>query len=168
MHKEEKEILINKISKLKEHYLNQGTLYYADLAEGLNNALDFINDVPIEEYKETNLDHYFNELHDLIIYQGFTFASALELVYYKRTKKTFNGVDGLNWLVQPYEVMKKYKLTQFEYDLLETYDTKNATFTNYQIKNLMCLKRMKEKGYFKSIDEDMEVKEILENCEVIE
>jgi hypothetical protein len=37
----------------------------------------------------------------------------------------------------------------------------------YQFKNINALAEMKEKGYFKGIDENEAVEDILANCEVI-
>ena len=66
-------------------------------------------------------------------------------------------------LNKPYE-KPKYKLTQFEYDLLSVHkDFK--TYNN--IANQIHLFKMYEKGYFKDIDTNIPIREILDNCEVI-
>lgn len=64
------------------------------------------------------------------------------------------------WLRKPYE-KPKYKLTQFEYDLLQLYKGK------YSFKLSNSLRGMKEKGYFRSVDENAKIEDILESCEVI-
>lgn len=67
-----------------------------------------------------------------------------------------------DWLNKPYE-KPKYKLTQFEYDLLSVHkDFK--TYNN--IANQIHLFKMREKGYFKNIDTNIPIREILDNCEV--
>ena len=65
-----------------------------------------------------------------------------------------------DWLKQPYE-KPKYKLTKFEKELLQCYPDTNS------FKLFNSLNGMKEKGYFKNVDKNELIKDILENCEVI-
>lgn len=58
----------------------------------------------------------------------------------------------------------KYKLTQFEYDLLSVHKD-YKTYNN--IANQTHLFKMREKGYFKNIDTKIPIREILDNCEVV-
>ena len=58
----------------------------------------------------------------------------------------------------------KYKLTQFEYDLLSVHKD-YKTYNN--IANQIHLFKMREKGYFKDVDTNISIREILGNCEVI-
>ena len=58
---------------------------------------------------------------------------------------------------------RKYKLTQFEYDLLSAYPISTTKFKNSRV-----MMTMKEKGHFEDIKEDEQIKDILENCEVID
>lgn len=67
------------------------------------------------------------------------------------------------WLKKPYE-KQTYKLSRFEYDLINAYDRCKECCLLNEIK---ALKRMSEKGYFKGIDPFTKVHEILDNCEVI-
>lgn len=68
------------------------------------------------------------------------------------------------WLKSPYK-KPTYKLSQFEYDLINAYDRcKECCLLN----EIEALKRMSEKGYFKGIDPFTKVHEILDNCEVIQ
>lgn len=64
------------------------------------------------------------------------------------------------WLKKPYQ-KPTFKLTQFEYDLLQLYKGK------YSFKLSNSLRGMKEKGYFRSVDENAKIEDILESCEVI-
>lgn len=57
-----------------------------------------------------------------------------------------------------------YKLTKFEKDLLQSY----SNIYKYKFKAIPVLIRMKEKGYFKDINEDATVKGILADCEITE
>lgn len=68
------------------------------------------------------------------------------------------------WLNQQYK-KPTYKLSRFEYDLINTFDRcKECCLLN----EIECLKRLSQKGYFKGIDPFTKVHEILDNCEVIE
>lgn len=58
----------------------------------------------------------------------------------------------------------KYKLTQFEYDLLSTHKD-YKTYNN--IANQIHLFKMRDKGYFKGIGTNIPIREILDNCEVV-
>ena len=64
------------------------------------------------------------------------------------------------WLKQPYKKLT-YKLTKFEKELLQCYPDTNS------FKLFNSLNEMKEKGYFKNVDKNELIKDILENCEVI-
>lgn len=65
-----------------------------------------------------------------------------------------------DWLKQPYKKLT-YKLTKFEKELLQCYPDTNS------FKLFNSLNEMKEKGYFKNVDKNELIKDILENCEVI-
>ena len=64
------------------------------------------------------------------------------------------------WLKQPYKKLT-YKLTKFEKELLQCYPDTNS------FKLFNSLNEMKEKGYFKNVDKNELIKDILENCEVV-
>lgn len=66
----------------------------------------------------------------------------------------------IEWMLKPFK--RKYKLTQFEYDLLQSYAS------GYKFKDIMSLIVMKEKGYFKDMDKNAKITDILANCEVIQ
>lgn len=120
--------------------------------------------------QETNLDHYKDDIAEL-------FLDRLSLVDGKPKRCIYTVCDGecdlhpecdnethqdlvKEWLRKPY-VKPIYKLNQFEYDLLQNYKG------ILMFKNMNTLNRMKEKGYFKGIDENETVGDILERCEVI-
>lgn len=67
------------------------------------------------------------------------------------------------WLNQQYK-KPKYKLSRFEYDLLNTYKDSGM---RQSIFNYSTLLGLQEKGYFKDIDTSIPIYEILDNCEVI-
>lgn len=68
------------------------------------------------------------------------------------------------WFKQPYK-KSTYKLTQCEYDMLDTIFEKEARFSTVYL-----IGELKKKGYFENIkcDNKVLVKDILANCEVIQ
>ena len=74
------------------------------------------------------------------------------------------GEKRLKWLASPYK-KPPYKLTKFENDLLQSY--LKGHLSGRKFKSILVLNWMKEKGYFKDIDENATIVDILENCEVI-
>ena len=72
-------------------------------------------------------------------------------------------VVKITWLLSQRK-KPKYKFTQFEYDLINTYrnvDDRCKFNGCYQLKSL------KEKGYFKNVDKNELIKDIIDNCEVV-
>lgn len=57
-----------------------------------------------------------------------------------------------------------YKLTKFEKDLLQSY----SNIYKYKFKYIPVLCGMKEKGYFKGIDENETLEDILADCDITE
>lgn len=117
-----------------------------------------------EEKKESNLEHYKKEIKSA----GYDFA----LVNGKPTTCKWMLCDKcffkdrmlcakkrIEWMLKPFK--RKYKLIQFEYDLLQSHAN------GYKFKDIMPLIVMKEKGYFKDVDKDAKIEDILESCEVI-
>lgn len=62
-------------------------------------------------------------------------------------------------LASPYK-KPAYKLAKFEKDLLQSF------LDTYAFKDVRPLTWMKEEGYFKGVDEDATIKDILADCEV--
>lgn len=122
-----------------------------------------------DEKQETNYEHYKDEIIENC---GFTFA----LVGGKPHKCSevnccdcgFSTGHGCGekvkeWLKSPYK-KPTYKLSQFEYDLINAFDRcKECCLLN----EIECLKKLIEKGYFKGIDPFTKVHDIIDNCEVI-
>lgn len=121
-----------------------------------------------EQKQETNLEHYFEYLSKLKM-------SDFALINGRVTKCSvtqcsecdFNGdcIEGkFRWLKQPYE-KPKYKLTKFEFDLIQTYRDCHESCKISEFKQLI---ELKDKGYFKCIDHDTKIQDVLKNCEVIQ
>lgn len=116
--------------------------------------------------QETNYEHFKDEI---IENSGFCFALAdgkpCQCSDISCSECGFSTGYGCSekikeWLNKPYE-KPKYKLTQFEYDLLQHFSV------DFKFKEMGLLKEMKEKGHFKNINGGELIKDILESCEVI-
>lgn len=127
--------------------------------------LDWLED----KKQETNYEHYKDEIIE-------NCSLSLSLVDGKPHKCSdvnccdcgFSTGHGCGekikeWLKSPYK-KPTYKLSQFEYDLINTFDRcKECCLLN----EIECLKKLIEKGYFKGIDPFTKVHDIIDNCEVI-
>lgn len=119
---------------------------------------------------ETNLDHFKHEILEDCVWN---------LAVVKGRPKPCNKtncsdcqfyVDNPNecskraadWLKQPHKA-PAIKLTKFEIDLLQINSIKAFRF-----KNINALTLMKEKGYFKGVNEDATIEDILANSEITE
>lgn len=140
----------------------------AQIREQFTQDLDFLAKLAeehFEEKAETNYEHFKDE-----IVQNVKYNLAVVNGEPKPCEDTncdecdFNcdccGEKRFEWLASPYE-KQTYKLTQFEYDLLQLYKGK------YSFKLSNSLRGMKEKGYFRSVDENAKIEDILESCVVI-
>lgn len=132
--------------------------------------LGWLEEEKQEIKKETNYEHY----KDKIIKDGI-WNLALVNGKPKRCHNVYcNDCDFKTsreckkkleeWLKHPYE-RPTYKLTQCEYDMLDTIFEKEARFSTVYL-----IGELKKKGYFENIkcDSKVLVKDILANCEVIE
>lgn len=118
---------------------------------------------------ETNLDHYKNEIQgngmwNLAVAKGkpkrCDCIACADCDFNKaRPKDCFEC--SMDWLKQQY-IKPTYKLTKFELDLLQSYPSK------YKFKDIPVLDRMKEKGYFKGINENATIEDILADCDITE
>lgn len=122
-----------------------------------------------EEKQETNYEHY----KDKIIEDGI-WNLALVNGKPKRCHNVYcNDCDFKTsheckkkleeWLNQPYE-KPIYQLTRFELDLIQTYHDFHESCKLSEFKQLM---ELKDKGYFKCVDDNTNIQDVLKNCEVI-
>lgn len=119
-----------------------------------------------EEKRETNFEHFKNEIKD----KQFDFAiidgKVLQCKGCLCNECLFHSSNGtcdvmkIKWLYKWHK--KKYKLTQFEYDLL------SSCAKGYKFKDISPLIVMKEKGYFKDVSKGAKIDDVLANCEVIQ
>lgn len=129
--------------------------------------LGWLEDEKQEIKQETNFEHYKDEILE-------DYAQNLAVVKGRPTlcyKTNCNDCDfkinqigcrekAKDWLKQPHE-KPVFKLTKFEKELLQCYPD------IYSFKVFNFLNGMKKKGYFKNIDTNIPIREILDNCEVV-
>lgn len=141
-------------------FLNSQTRRFDD---NLNLLRELVNE-HFEEKKESNLEHYKEEIKSA----GYDFALVngkpttckwilCDQCFFK--DRILCAKKRIEWMLKPFK--RKYKLTQFEYDLLKSYAS------GYKFKDIMPLIVMKEKGYFKDMDKNAKITDIIESCEVI-
>ena len=136
--------------------------------EDVNLLIGLVNE-HFEEKSKTNLERYYDDLikedcSDFGVVNG-----KIESCAYIPCKKCeFEGGNchrnRITWLTSKCK-KRKHKFTQFEYDLINTYrnvDDRCKFNSCYQLKSL------KEKGYFKNVDKNELIKDILANCEVMD
>lgn len=117
-----------------------------------------------EKKTETNIEHYFEYL-SIVGSNGFALVNGrcAQCSDTHCSECDFRG-DCIKkkfiWLASPYE-KPTYKLTKFEKELLECYSD------IYSFKVFNSLNGMKEKGYFKGIDDNELIGDILAKCEVV-
>lgn len=123
-----------------------------------------------ETKQETNFEYYKDEIledyaHNLAVIKG-----RPTLCY----KTNCNDCDfkinqigcrekAKDWLKQPHE-KPVYKLTKFEYDLLNAYKDSGMLKS---VSSYSAMHELHEKGYFKDIDISIPIHEILSSCEVV-
>ena len=124
--------------------------------------------------KETNLEHYLEQIKEIEDYDTFCVrkddlglwaceeTDCEDCLFENVQRDCF--IARFDWMACPYIEDSRYRLTEAEYDILDAYVEESYPGTFKQFSNLMC---MKEKGYFKRVDPDKELKEILKNCVVI-
>lgn len=129
--------------------------------------LGWLEEEKQEIKQETNFEHYKDEILDCCINN----LAVVKGIPKSCSKTDCNDCDFLTiqkdcheiakeWLKQPYKKLT-YKLTKFEKELLECYSDE-CSFKLFNSLNVM-----KEKGYFKGIDDNEPIGDILAKCEVV-
>lgn len=126
-----------------------------------------------EQNQETNLDHFQQEilekgLWNLAVVKGRPErCDHTKCIDCELSKDRSRGCHEkvMNWLKQPRKAPAN-KLTRFEYDLLQSYS--QGYSPKYQFKNISSLTEMRKKGYFKGVDRDATIENILANSEITE
>lgn len=130
-----------------------------------------------EQYKEpnqeTNLDHFQQEilekgLWNLAVVKGRPErCDRVKCIDCELSKDRSRGCHAkvMDWLKQPRKA-PAIKLTKFEQDLLQS--CSQGYSPEYQFKNINSLTEMRKKGYFKGVDRDATIEDILANSEIKE
>ena len=115
----------------------------------------------------TNLEYYKDEILENCIENLAVVKGRPKLCYKTNCKDCDFKINqkecrkmAKDWLKHPHG-KPVYKLTKFEKELLQCYSD------IYSFKVFNSLNGMKEKGYFKGIDDNETIGDILGNCEVI-
>lgn len=134
--------------------------------------LGWIEEEKNEIKQETNFDHYKDRILDCCIDN----LAVVKGIPKSCSKIDCNDCDFLtiqkecceiakDWLKLPYKKLT-YKLTKFEIDLLQS--CSQGYSPKYQFKNINSLTEIRKNGYFKCINRDETIEEILAKCEVID
>lgn len=126
-----------------------------------------------EQNQETNLDHFQQEilekgLWNLAVVKGRPErCDHTKCIDCELSKDRSRGCHEkvMNWLKQPRKA-PAIKLTKFEIDLLQS--CSQGYSPEYQFKNINSLTEMRKKGYFKGVDRDATLEDILANSEITE
>ena len=149
------------------NFLNNQTRRFDD---NLNLLRELVNE-HFEEKQETNYEHYKDEIIE-------DYSQNLAVVKGRPTlcyKTNCNDCDfkinqigcrekAKDWLKQPY-IKPVYKLTKFEIDLLQS--CSQGYSPKYQFKNINSLTEMRKNGYFKGVNRDATIEEIIAKSEVV-
>lgn len=163
-----KEEYIKALNGIEEVYDNlDGCMSAMNMfKEGVNLLTGLINE-HFEEKAETNAEHYLNDLLKIGRYFCFMHEKVKNCCDVRCDVCTFGKDDcdkeRFKWLASQYK-KPTYKLSQFEYDLIQTYSYVHEGYTLSKFKRLI---KLKDKGYFKCADYDTKIQDILANCEVI-
>lgn len=124
-----------------------------------------------EQNQETNLDHFKHKILEdcmwnLAVVKGkpkrCDHTKCIDCELSKDRSRGYHE-KVMEWLAQPY-IKPTYMLTRFEKDLLQSY----SNIHKLKFRTMPFLDRMKEKGYFKGVDENATIEDILANCEIKE
>lgn len=126
-----------------------------------------------EQNQETNLDHFQQEilekgLWNLAVVKGRPErCDRVKCIDCELSKDRSRGCHAkvMDWLKQPRKA-PAIKLTKFEQDLLQS--CSQGYSPEYQFKNINSLTEMRKKGYFKGVDRDATLEDILANSEITE
>jgi hypothetical protein len=126
-----------------------------------------------EPNQETNLDHFQQEilekgLWNLAVVKGRPErCDRVKCIDCELSKDRSRGCHAkvMDWLKQPRKA-PAIKLTKFEQDLLQS--CSQGYSPEYQFKNINSLTEMRKKGYFKGVDRDATLEDILANSEITE
>lgn len=133
--------------------------------------LDWFEEEKEEIKQETDFEHYKYEILEYF-QDGLAVVKGIPKLCYKTNCNDCDfkiNQEGCRkkvkeWLNQPYE-KPVYKLTKFEIDLLQS--CSQGYSPKYQFKNINSLTEMRKNGYFKGVNMDATIEEIIAKSEVV-
>lgn len=135
--------------------------------------LGWVEEEKQEIKQETNIDHYKDGIielcvDDLAISKGKVVKCCAipcsECDFEDKNGHCIGNREIMKWLKQPY-IKPVYKLTKFEIDLLQS--CSQGYSPKYQFKNINSLTEMRKNGYFKGVNRDATIEEIIAKSEVL-
>lgn len=133
--------------------------------------LGWLEEEKQEIKQETNYDHYKDKIIEYF-QDGLAVVKGIPKTCYKTNCNDCDfkiNQEGCHqkvkdWLKQTYE-KPVYKLTKFEIDLLQS--CSQGYSPEYQFKNINSLTEMRKNGYFKCVNMDETIEDILAKSEVV-
>lgn len=133
--------------------------------------LGWVEEEKQEIKQETNFEHYKYEILEYFK-DGLAVVKGIPKLCYKTNCNDcdfkINQIGCRekvkDWLKQPYK-KQVYKLTKFEIDLLQS--CSQGYSPKYQFKNINSLTEMRKNGYFKGVNRDATIEEIIAKSEVV-
>lgn len=166
-----KEEYIEALERMEQSYYNFDGCMSAmnKLKEDVNLLYGLANE-HFEEKVKTNFEHYKDEILECCI----DHLAVVKGIPKPCSKTDCNDCDFLTiqkdcheiakeWLKHPYK-KQPYKLSQFEFDLIQTYRDCHESCKFSEFKQLI---ELKDKGYFQCVDDNTKIQDVLANCEVV-
>ena len=169
-----KQEYIEALERMEESYYNFDNCMSAmkKFKEYVNLLTGLVNE-HFEEKQETNFEHYKDRIielcvDDLTISKGKVVKCCAtpcsECDFEDKNGHCIRNREIMKWLKQPY-IKPVYKLTKFEIDLLQS--CSQGYSPKYKFKNINSLTEMRKNGYFKCVNRDETIEDILAKCEVV-
>lgn len=116
----------------------------------------------------TNLEYYKDEIKEEFLkhhYLGDVVYRVASNNGYKLYRNSEDDINLIDWLLKEHK--EPIKLTQFEHDVLKAFTKLHIYVEGDGIEDFRTLQELNRDGWFNGI-ENLSIKEILENCEVID
>lgn len=158
---------------INDLYCNGGITINRLLENAIHKQCEELGWIEEEQKQETNFEHYKDEIievciEDLAISKGrMTQCCGIlcsECGFTDENGDCIGHRRIIEWLKKPYQ-KQTYKLTKFEFDLIQTYHDCHESCKLSEFKQLI---ELKDKGYFQCVDHDTKIQDVLKNCEVTE
>lgn len=168
-----KEEYIEALDQMEEVYYNFDNCISAmnKFKECVNLLTGLVNE-HFKENIETNFEHFKDGIIEVCIDElAISKGKALKCCAIPCSECDFQDKNGhcignheiMKWLKQPYK-KSPYKLSKFEFDIIQTYRNCHEICKFSDFKQLM---ELKDKGYFQYVYDNTNIQDIIANCEVV-